>query len=66
MAKKRSVTLIVSEKNNPSLPMKAGMRVEVVAVKFLDSLGKGPKRMGARLCGGSNTCIALVDVTPPE
>jgi len=61
-SKKRKMRLIVSDDKKPTIKVDAGTRMEVVAVEMIKPMGgKGPA-IGARLCGGSGTCLALVDV----
>lgn len=57
----RSLSLIVSDEKNPKVALKPGMKVEVVTVRLADEALK-PAKVGARLCGGSGTCLALIDV----
>jgi hypothetical protein len=60
--KTSKLTLIVSDEKNPSVPLKAGMKLDVISVKLSDPSLKPPKAIGGRLCGGSGTCLALVRV----
>jgi hypothetical protein len=55
---------IVSNEKSPKVAVKPGQKLEVVSVSLLDANLKKPKRVGARLCGGTSTCLALVDVEP--
>ncbi len=63
MATKRGkMTLIASAEKSPAVQVKAGQELRVTAVSI-----QGPdlakiKRVGARLCGGTSTCLALVDI----
>ena len=60
---KSKVNLIASDQKKPLGAAKVGQKLQVVAVTL--SGGKAAtlkKAIGARLCGGSGTCIALVDV----
>jgi hypothetical protein len=61
---RRKVTLIVSKEKRPKVSVKPGMRLDVVAVKLADAQLKSPRKLGARLCSGGGTCIALVDIDP--
>jgi hypothetical protein len=61
-SKKRTVKLVVSADKKPAVKVKPGTQLQVVAVKMLNPANKRPRALGARLCGGSGTCIALVDV----
>jgi hypothetical protein len=61
---KRKVTLIVSKDKNPKVELKPGMRLDVVAIKLMDPKSKKPGKVGARLCSGGGTCLALLDVDP--
>lgn len=62
--KKRKVTLLASSDKNPKVVLKPGMRMEVVAVKLTDPKTMKPVKLAARLCGGSGTCLALIDIDP--
>jgi hypothetical protein len=58
----RSVTLIASNSKNPLGSTKAGTKLEVVGVTLAAAAtGKRPK-IGARLCGGTSTCLAVFEV----
>jgi hypothetical protein len=61
MAKK--IRLTVSDDKNPAVKVSPGTRLEVVSVAFIDPKLKAV-RVGARLCGGSGTCLALMDIEP--
>jgi hypothetical protein len=59
----KKVNLIVSDQKKPLGSVRAGQKLQVVAVTLTG--GKAPalkKAIGARLCGGSGTCIAVMDV----
>jgi hypothetical protein len=59
----KKVNLIVSNDKKPLGSVKPGQKLEVVAVTL--SGGKAAslkKAIGARLCGGSGTCLALTDI----
>jgi hypothetical protein len=58
----RKLNLIVSDQKNPVGIAKPGTRLEVVGVTLAGPKGPAKKRIAARLCGGTSTCIALVDV----
>jgi hypothetical protein len=67
----RKLTLIVSDEKQPSVALKPGMKLDVVSVKLADPKLKPPGAAGARLCGGSGTCLALVElgddvINPPK
>lgn len=62
MASKTRITLIASDSKNPVGKTKPGTKLEVVSVTLATATtGKRPK-IGARLCGGSGTCIAVHEV----
>lgn len=62
MAKNR-VNLIVTDEKKPLGSTKPGQKFEVVAVTLTGKkAGPVKKAIGARLCGGSGTCVAIVDV----
>jgi len=56
--------LIVSNDKNPKVLVKPGTTLKVTTVSLADPQLKKPKKIAARLCGGTNTCLALVDVDP--
>jgi len=58
--------LIISNDKQPRVSVKPGQKLEVVSVSLADVNLKKPKRIGARLCGGTSTCLALMDITPGE
>lgn len=55
-------TFIVSNEKNPKVSLKPGMKLNVVSVKLANPSLKAPKAVAARLCGGTTTCLALIDV----
>ncbi|HFE48736.1 MAG TPA: hypothetical protein ENJ21_05410 [Chromatiaceae bacterium] len=57
-----AVNLIVSERKVPKVELRPGMRFEVTAVTVVDERLTKPITVGARLCGGSGTCLALIDL----
>jgi hypothetical protein len=66
MAKKKSsgkrVALIASSATNPAVKVKAGMKLRVSSVSVVDPAGRRLRPVGSRLCGGTTTCLALVDL----
>lgn len=62
-AKKAGSThFIVSKAKNPKVQLTAGMRLDVKSVRLLDPELRPSKVLAARLCGGTSTCLALVEV----
>jgi len=55
-------TLVVSDDKNPSVALKPGTRLDVVSVALVGPNLKKPAKLAARLCGGTSTCLALVEV----
>jgi hypothetical protein len=55
------LTLIVSDDKNPKVGLKPGMKLEIVSVKLAEPTLKSAKPVAARLCGGTSTCLALVE-----
>jgi hypothetical protein len=60
MAKK--LKLMVSDSKKPLGSVKPGQKLEVVAVTLSGGKAGTPKKMGARLCGGTSTCLALTEI----
>jgi hypothetical protein len=59
--KQRSVRLVVSDEKSPKVALKEGLRLEVVKVSLVDDkLARIRRKPVARLCGGTDTCLALV------
>jgi hypothetical protein len=54
--------LIVSDDAEPAVKLKPGMRFEVHATTVVDAELKASGKVAARLCGGTNTCLALVEI----
>jgi hypothetical protein len=63
---KQSLRLIAADDKNPKVELKPGMRLEVVSVSLLDPTLKKSRAKAARLCGGTDTCLALMEVGLPE
>lgn len=64
MAAKTSnkVTLIASDSKNPIGSAKSGTKLQVVSVQLAGSSALKRPKIGARLCGGTSTCLAVVEV----
>jgi hypothetical protein len=60
--KKPNVYLIDSDESQPTVTVKPGMRFEVRATTVVDTEMKPAKKVAARLCGGTTTCLALVEL----
>jgi hypothetical protein len=56
--------LVVSEDENPKVQLQTGMKFQVVTLRVVDETLKNPGKVAARLCGGTNTCLALIDPDP--
>jgi hypothetical protein len=59
---KPTVHLIESNDAAPALMLKPGMRFAVHATRIVDAKMRPGKKIAARLCGGTTTCLALVEV----
>ncbi|MBV8367655.1 MAG: hypothetical protein JO036_01805 [Candidatus Eremiobacteraeota bacterium] len=56
---------IESEESEPTVAghkLKAGQKFEVKAVSVKESQLGATQKLGARLCGGTDTCLALTEV----
>lgn len=58
---KQHLHLIVSDETKPSIQLKPGMKLQVVSVSLVDPALKRSRAVAARLCGGTNTCVALIE-----
>ena len=54
--------LVVSDDAEPAIKLKPGMRFEVHATTLVDTELKASGKVAARLFGGTNTCLALVEI----
>lgn len=59
---KTTAHIIVDENVVPKLGLRPGMKFEVHATTVVDASLKKPRTVAARLCGGTSTCIALVEI----
>ena len=57
-----TVHLIESDDAEPGIKLQVGMRFEVRATNIVDTNLKGSRKVAARLCGGTSTCLALVEI----
>ena len=55
------ITLVVSDDPSPRIEVRTGTKIEVVAVDFMESETSKPAKVAARLCGGTSTCLALIE-----
>lgn len=60
-----NLKLIASDDKNPAVSLKPGMKLQVVGVSLLDPQLKKARAGAARLCGGTSTCLALVELGDP-
>ena len=59
----KKINLIISDEKKPLGSAKPGKKLEVVAVTLSGAKAASLKKaIGARLCGGSGTCLAVMDV----
>jgi hypothetical protein len=56
------VQLIVSDEERPIVALTAGNKFHVTTVSIVTPELKRAKPIAARLCGGSNTCLALIEL----
>lgn len=61
-ARTKKIKVVVSDEA-PTLTLKAGQRLEVISVSLVDPTLQRPKPIAARLCGGTSTCLALIDLS---
>jgi hypothetical protein len=59
---KPTVHLIESDDHSPTVGLTSGMRFEVKTTQIVDTTMKPMKKVAARLCGGTSTCLALVEI----
>ncbi len=64
-SERREVKLIVSDEETPAVTLRPGMRFEVRSVPLVDPTLQNVQVIAPRLCGGTNTCIALVEIIEP-
>jgi len=62
LQRRRKMKLIISPSKRPEVKLKKGARLKVVAVSLVSPTLKRPKAIAARLCGGTNTCLAMVEL----
>lgn len=60
--KAKTFRLITSDDKQPQIRVKQGMKLEVVSVSLMEPTLQKSKRVAARLCGGTSTCLALVEI----
>lgn len=56
------MSLVASEDKRPKVSLKPGMKLEVVSVSLVDPQLKKAGLGASRLCGGTSTCVALVEL----
>lgn len=62
---KSSAGFIVSADKKPAVRVSPGMKLAVQSVRLLNPQLRPSKALGARLCGGTSTCLALIDIGTP-
>lgn len=58
--------LIVSDDTAPKFSLEPGKTYHVSTVNLVDASSAEPSRVAARLCGGTGTCLALMEIEPPK
>jgi hypothetical protein len=58
----KKITLIASDSKNPIGNAKAGTKLQVVSVQLAGKPEMKRQMIGARLCGGTSTCLAVFEV----
>lgn len=61
-ASQKKLNLIVSDEKTPAVKLQPGMKLDVVSVSLVQPTLKAARARAARLCGGTDTCLALVEV----
>jgi hypothetical protein len=64
--KSKRMTLIASDDKKPAVSVKAGQELHVTTIAIQGPNTAKLKKVSARLCGGTSTCLALMDVGPLE
>jgi len=57
-----SLTLLASDSKNPIGTSKPGTKLQVVSVALAGHSAAKRQKIGARLCGGTSTCIAVIEL----
>jgi hypothetical protein len=60
--KAREVKLIASDDEKPDISGKREGEFEVISVPVVEPNLQRSSRIGARLCGGTSTCVAIVEL----
>jgi hypothetical protein len=58
----RKITLISSDNKKPKIELKPGQKLDVFTISVRSPSIKGKKKIGARLCGGTSTCLAMIEL----
>jgi hypothetical protein len=58
----KKLNLIVSDEKKPAVKLQPGMKLDVVSVSLVEPTLKAARARAARLCGGTDTCLAVVEV----
>jgi hypothetical protein len=58
----KTAHFIVTNEKHPAVRVKPGMKLDVQSVRLMDPTLRPAKTLAARLCGGTSTCLALVDI----
>lgn len=58
----KAIKFIVSDDQAPRIAVKPGMKFKAEAIELIDPNLKKTKIGAARLCGGTSTCVALIDI----
>ncbi len=54
--------LVLHKDATPKVELRPGMKIQVEEIELLGGTAAQLKKIGARLCGGSGTCLAIIDI----
>ena len=58
----KKISLVVSDSKSPSVTLKPGQSLHVKTINLIDANFKSSKIGAARLCGGTSTCVAIIQI----
>ena len=58
----KNIKLIHCDEKHPVIRLKPGMKFEVSTVPVVGIDLNKPAKIAARLCGGTSTCLALIEI----
>lgn len=56
------IKLVLQKEEFPKVELRPGMKIQVEQIELVGATAEDLKKIAGRLCGGTSTCLALIDI----